>query len=126
MRIWGRVWADANDWTWVEITPDANGLLDNIRITNLIQVLLLCLDESPFWGNWGIPAEPTIVQQVFPDYYVAQIQNQFAPYFQSLIISKTDDPTPTYNIKIITNQGAVINEQVAGNDRFEFSPYPRA
>jgi hypothetical protein len=74
----------------------------------LIQVLKLNLGESPFYANYGIPAYKSIVQQIFPDFYVAQTQQQFAPYFASLTIVKENSPTPTYNISVITHNGAKI------------------
>jgi hypothetical protein len=97
---------------WVEVLPDASGLLDAIFITTLVQVLRLNLGESPFFGNWGIPAEQSVLQQIVPDYYVNRIQQQFAPYFASLIIVREDvveppnqRPVPTWRVSVVTQQG---------------------
>jgi len=112
LRIWGRVYNPDGTWTWqaVETTPDGNN--DNVYITNLIQVLKLNLNESPFYATYGIPAYDSVVTQVFPDYYVTLTQNKFSGYFASLIVNKVTDPTPTYNIRLTTNAGAVVTTQI--------------
>jgi hypothetical protein len=92
--------------TWVEVTTDANGHDDAVWITTLIQCLKLNLGESPFCANYGLPAHQAVIQQVFPDYYVAITQKQFAQYFASLLISKIPSSTPTYQVNIMTTQGA--------------------
>lgn len=111
MRIWGRITNLDGSKTWVVVT-DAGGDPSYVYITNLCQVLLLNLAESPFYANYGIPAQRSIVTQVFPDYYVNQTQTQFAQFFASLTVSKRDLPTPTYNINLITNQGTVVQEHI--------------
>lgn len=121
MRTYGRIvpnplFPDAK--IWVVVETDANGFNDWVWLTTLIQCLKLNLGESPFFGNYGIPAKPSVVQQVYPDYYVAVTQQQFAPHFASLIISKvnrTDDkgrPEPTYNINVVTNFGVKAEAKV--------------
>lgn len=102
MRIWGRVGPAK---TWTEVVTDSDGNDDYVYITNLIQVLKLSRNESPFFADWGIPAQLSVVQQVFPDIYVALTQAQFAPFFASLIIAKLPSPTPTYQVSIVTKQG---------------------
>ena len=106
MRNYFRV-QTANGLVWVEATTDANGFNDLVYLTNLIQVLQLQTDESPLYGNWGIPAEQSILQQVWPDFDVTQVQQQFAPYFALIVINKVPKaPEPTYNIFVITHAGA--------------------
>ena len=122
MRVWGRVAPNIlypDQKVWAEVTTDANGFNDLVYLTNLIQVLKLNLGESPFWGNWGIPAKPSVVQQVFPDYYTFYTQQNFATRFASLIVSKVpnavDDkgrPQPTYNVAVVTNYGSSFETQV--------------
>jgi hypothetical protein len=107
LRTWGRV-----DGVWTEVTTDANGYNDQVYLTTLIQTLKMNLGESPFYGNRGIPAFKSIVQQIFPDFYVTYTQQLFAQYFASLTIVKENNPTPTYNISVITNNGAKILAQV--------------
>lgn len=109
MRTYGRITNADGTKTWVEVQTDANGYNDYVMITTLAQVLLLNLGESPFYANYGIPAKPSVVQQVFPDFYVARTQQQFAPNFASLIVTKLNSPTPTYDINVTTNQGVKPN-----------------
>jgi hypothetical protein len=65
------------------------------------------------YANYGIPAQMSVIQQIFPDFYVNQTQTQFAPRFANLTISKVQSATPTYNVNAITNQGATIATQIA-------------
>lgn len=112
MRIFGR-YTDASGnkkWTVVETAP--NGSNDAVYLVNLIQVLLLNLGESPFYANYGIPAKPSVVQQVFPDFYVTRTQQLFSSFFASLIIIKQPSRTPTYNVSVITHQGQQIKIDV--------------
>ena len=100
--------------TWVEVTTDANGYSDQVYYTTLIQVLKLNLGESPFYGNYGIPAQQSVITQVFPDYYVMQTQTQFAPYFASLVITRVPlTTTPTYDVTVVCHSGAVLSTVVA-------------
>lgn len=112
MRIWGRVYAVDGTWTWQPVETAADGSNDYVYVTNLIQVLKLNLNESPFYANYGIPAQRTVIQQVFPDFFVSQTQAQFAPFFASLIIAKLAGPTPRYRVNITTNQGVKINAEI--------------
>lgn len=109
MRTYGRL-----NGRWVEVSTDANGFNDAVYLTTLIQCLKLNLGESPFYANYGIPAHPSVVQQVFPDFYVAQTQQQFAPYFASLLIAKQNAPTPTYQINVTTHQGGRVATSIPG------------
>lgn len=109
MRTWGR----DNNGAWVEIQTDANGYNDYVWVTTLIQNLKLNLGESPFYGQNGIPAQRAVIQQIFPDFYVQQIQQQFAQHFASLQITKVaGTTTPTYNVAIVTNLGATVNATI--------------
>jgi hypothetical protein len=93
----------------VTITTDASGSNDYIWITTLCQVLLLNLGESPFFANYGLPAKPSIVQQVAPDYYVARTQQQFSQYFANLVIARDSTAAdPTYRVNVTTNQGTKV------------------
>ena len=118
MRTYGRVWALNEDGSrqnpqpagfpyWQEVTTDANGFSDSVWLTTLAQVLQLNLNESPFYANYGLPDEQSIMQQVAPDFYVNRTQQQFAQYFASLIIARVPGTVdPTYNVNVLTNQGA--------------------
>jgi hypothetical protein len=118
MRTYGRIPVPATltspaSLMWVQVNPDANGFNDPIWITTLCQVAKLNLGESPFYANYGLPAKPSVVQQLFPDLYVAAIQQQFAPYFSSLVLAKVPSSTPTYRFALTTNQGAKITGTIA-------------
>lgn len=109
MRTYARARNADGTKTWVVVQTAANGDNSMIWLVTLCQVLLLFLNESPFFANYGIPAEQAVLQQVPPDYYVSRTQQQFAQYFASLVIAKQSGNPPTYNISVITLLGAVIN-----------------
>ncbi|MHB8388146.1 MAG: hypothetical protein ACYDBH_01035 [Acidobacteriaceae bacterium] len=113
MRTYGRIYSEDGSYNWIEVSTDANGNNDNVYLTTLCQVLRLGLGESPFFANYGIPAQQTVVTQVFPDFYVAQTQQQFAPFFKSIAIFRVPSKTPTYNISVLTHSGAILTVQVA-------------
>lgn len=130
MRIYGRVLnpPPANgiessqqlaypNYKWVEVTTDALGFNDYVYITALIQCFRLNLNESPFWARHGIPAKNSIIQQTQPDFYIAFIQNYFAQFFASLIISKRpqtlNDKAPVYDVSIIRMNGSKFQTTVA-------------
>lgn len=113
MRTWGRQYYSDGSYQWVEVSTDANGYNDNVYITTLIQALKLNLGESPFYANLGVPQYQTVVTQVFPDFYVSQIQTYFAPYFASLTIIRVPGSfPPVYNVNVVCHSGAVLNTQL--------------
>ena len=125
MRTYGRtrnVLTGAKTW-WV-VTTDVNGFNDSVWLTTLAQVCKLNLGESPFFQNYGIPAHPSVMTQIYPDFYMVRTQQQFSPYFASLLISAdpipqgdpaSDDgrPVPNYNIQALTNYGSIIGVTTA-------------
>lgn len=114
MRVWGRVFNSDGTYTWTEVSTDANGNNDLVMLTALIQCLLLNLGESPFYANFGIPQIPTIISQVYPDYYVNLIQQQYAPNFASLTIARVSlSFPPTYKIQVITHAGVQLSAEIA-------------
>lgn len=113
MRTYGRVYDEDGTYQWVEVSTDANGYNDNVYLTTLCQVLRLGLGESPFFANYGIPAQQSVVTQVFPDFYVTQTQQQFAPFFKSIAILRVPGKTPQYNISVLTHSGALLTATVA-------------
>ncbi len=116
MRTYGRtrdVLTGAKTW-WI-VTTDANGYNDGVWLTTLAQVCKLNLGESPFFANYGIPAHPSVLTQVYPDFFMVRTQQQFAANFASLILTKQDDatddsgrPAPSYLINVLTNYGSRI------------------
>ena len=129
MRTWGRVPATAanytgdpaalivdsefpNGYVWQEVTTDANGYNDAVWLTTLAQVLQLGLNESPMFGNYGIPAQQSVLTQIFPDYYVTLMQQAFSGYFLSLILTKLPGTSPRYLLNATTNPDAIMQNPV--------------
>jgi hypothetical protein len=117
MRTWGR---NYNTGEWVEVTTDENGLNDAVWMTTLAQVLLLNRGESPFYGDYGIPAQQAVITDLPPDFYVTLTAQQFSPFFASLIVNRRPNTgtgpnnPPVYDFNGITNMGAIFNETVVG------------
>lgn len=113
MRTYGRV-PDANGklTVWVVIQTDpVTGDDTWVWVTTLVQCLKLNLNEAPYNANYGIAAQNAIITQTHPDYQTTITQQQFAPYFASLLISPGPaDPkgNPSYNVNIVTKSGATI------------------
>lgn len=122
MRTYGRIVPDPlfpDVKQWVEVDTDENGFDDMVWLTTVIQTIKLNLGESPFYADYGIPAHASVVSQIAPDTYLSRIQQQYAPYFLSLIISKQPDaldergiPSPSYLVSVITKYGAFLSAQV--------------
>lgn len=110
MRVFGR---DPKTGAWEVVQTDASGANDYVYLTALIQCLKLNINESPFWANWGIPAQQSVVTQIFPDFYVMLMQQRYSQYFASLTIAKVPAAAPVYDINIITNQGVKMQATVA-------------
>jgi hypothetical protein len=114
MRTYGRIVNSSGALVWQEVDTDTAGFNDLVYLTTLCQVLQLSLNESPFYSTFGIPQVQTILQQIYPDYYVQMTQQTFAPYFASLLITKQAGTTsPTYNVAVTTHQGAKLTATVA-------------
>jgi hypothetical protein len=106
-------------YVWQEVQTDPSGANDYVFLTGLIQELKLNLGESPFWGNRGIPAGPSVIQQVAPDYYVMLFQQRYAPQFLNLTIVRVPGgvdangkPAPTYRINATTHAGVQLEAEV--------------
>jgi len=108
MRTYGRI-----NGQWVKVETSETGDNSQVWLTTLCQTLKLNRQESPFFANYGIPAQQSVQQQFFPDIYMAQTQSQFSPYFVSLALAKLPGTKPTYTIRAITPAGALIDAQVA-------------
>lgn len=113
MRTYGRTKNPDGSLSWVEVSTSSNSDNSNVYLTALVQALKLNLNESPFYGDWGIPAHPSVVQQIPPDYNVMLTQQRFAPYFASLIVSRISANPPTYRVSATTNYGAILNYEIA-------------
>lgn len=110
--MYGRIPNGTGGTQWAVVQTDSSGNNDLVYVTALAQCLLLNLNESPFFATSGIPGQQSVIQQVFPDYYVALTQQAFAPYFASLQISRQPGPNPIYQVNVITHQGVNINASV--------------
>lgn len=105
MRTYGRITDEFGRKSWVVVESDpATGSDSWVWVTTLCQCLLLNLNESPFYAQYGIPAEQSILQQIQPDYYVSRTQQQFAQYFASLIVAK-DLQQGVYKISAVLLEG---------------------
>lgn len=110
MRVYGRVYAEDGSYTWQVVKTTPAGGNEAVYLTALVQCLKLNLNESPFYASSGIPAQPSIVQQLFPDYYVSLTQQRYAPYFANLTVSKLPVSTPTYDISATLMSGEQVTE----------------
>ncbi|NBJ34704.1 hypothetical protein GE191_13540 [Serratia fonticola] len=113
MRTWGRVEENGVK-KWVAVESDASGDFSYGWITTLIQTLKLGLGESPFYAQYGIPAQQSIIDQVYPDYYVTMVQQQFSRYFASLSVKKVPGAAnPTYDLSVVMFNGVTYRKQIA-------------
>jgi hypothetical protein len=112
MRTYGRVADIYGNKIWAEVQTDSAGNNEYVYCTAITQVFKLNLGESPFYANFGIPAKQSLITQVHPDYYTYFTQSYFSRFFASLIITKQaqppNDPTPIYNVSIITFSGTKL------------------
>lgn len=95
------------------VETSSTGDDSQVWLTTLCQTLKLNRNESPFYANYGIPAQASVQQQLYPDLYMAQTQAQFTQYFVSLTLAKLPATKPTYRIVAVTPKGALIDTQVA-------------
>lgn len=112
MRTYFRKFNEDGTNEWLVISTAANGDDSMVYLVTLIQCILLNLNESPFFANYGIPAQQSVLTQVLPDFYMLQLQTLFAPYFASIIVSRLPGPIPTYNVAVTTFQGAQLTAQI--------------
>jgi hypothetical protein len=124
MRVFGRTTDEFGNRKWVVVTTDANGFNDYVYLTALAQEIQLNLNESPFYGNRGIPAEPSVVSQVAPDYYSSRLQLLYSPFFMNIMVYRVPglhplglDPkntgAPVYKVQVVTHQGVTAQYTVA-------------
>jgi hypothetical protein len=105
--------------TWQVVTTDARGGNDQVYLTALIQCIKLNWNESPVYGNWGIPAHQSILSQVAPNLAMNLMQQRYAQYFASLIITRVPDgvdedgrPAPAYLVNVIFKSGQKVEQVV--------------
>jgi len=112
VRTYGRTTNPDGTKTWVVVMTDAQGYDDLVWVVTLIQAILLNLNESPFYADYGIPAKNSVIQQIAPDFYIARTQQRFAQYFASLIVAREAAIPPTYRINVTTQQGFKLNASI--------------
>lgn len=108
MRTYGRVKQVDGTYKWYTVSTPANGDNSLVWLITFCQTLKLFLNESPFYGNYGIPARQDVMSQLFPDFYVNETRKQFAQYFTSLITYKQPTPDPQYVVNITTLYGEKV------------------
>jgi len=106
MRTYG---VDPQTGQWTEVTETSY-----VWLATLAQTLRLNQGESPFYANYGIPAQNSVATQIPPDIAINRTQTQYAPHFASLtIIKQQNTPDPTYNISAVFQNGTTISTVVA-------------
>lgn len=105
MRSYGK----DSDGNWVRI-DDPN----YIYLATLIQTLQLSENESPIYGNYGIPGQQSVMTQIAPNAAISRTQNQYSQYFSSLSIAKDNSQIePTYNVRVVFLDGTRVQEIVS-------------
>jgi len=100
MRSFGK----DNNGNWQEINSP-----EYIYLATLAQTLRLSQNESPIYGNYGIPGEQSVMTQIAPDVAVNRTQQQFAGYFSSLSVMRVQSAlVPTYNITATLPSGTPV------------------
>lgn len=112
MQVFGRTYDEFGNPSWNVVTTDANGMNGEVYLTAFIQALKLNLGESPFYANYGIPAEQSVLTQIMPDINVAFMQRQYAGYFASLTAKRIASNPPTYQITAQTLAGTILTAVV--------------
>ena len=118
MRVWGREVNQDLSYAWVEVTTDVNGYNDAVMLTAFCQVLQLQPGESPFYADFGIPAQQSVQGQTFPNLNVYEMQQKYASNFVSLLVtpSNTTDVygtvTPVYNVVATTQSGSIYSATI--------------
>jgi hypothetical protein len=128
MRVYGRVPVDPRNpkgpLKWLVVETTQQGFNDDCYIVALAQTLKLNVNESPFWGNYGIPAHQSIMQQIVPDFYILQAQQFYSRFFASLLVTKVaDQPTPELNnLRQVNVPAPVYRFSVITNFGFKYPP----
>lgn len=111
-RVWGRVTTNGTR-KWQAFETDSNGYDDAPNIIWLQNVLLLNLNESPFYADWGIPLQQTLATSIFPDYYTSQTQQRFSAYFPSVVITRISSSDVSYSVNVTTQTGYKVSQNIS-------------
>lgn len=112
-RVWGRIHNSDGSRTWQAFETDDNGYDDAPNLIWLQNVLLLNLNESPFYADWGIPIQQTLATSVFPDYYTAKIQQRFTAYFASVVVTRIYSSDISYSVNVTTRTGYQVSQKIS-------------
>lgn len=112
-RVWGRETASDGTRSWVAFETDSSGSDDCPNFIWLQQALLLNLNESPFYADWGIPVQQTLATSVYPDYYTAKTQQRFSQYFPSCSIARVSSSDVAYSVNITTKTGIKVSQTLS-------------
>jgi len=100
---------------WVEVSTDAAGSNDLVWVTDFCQAALLNLNESPAYANVGLPARQSVLTGIAPDYNMALLQKRYAPYFQSLVVTRRPQGAgtdPVYLVTLVTHSGVKLSARI--------------
>ena len=104
-----RTYGRTPDGVWHEVDEP-----NYIQLATLAQVLRLQQGESPFYASYGIPAHNSVMAQLAPDAAVNRTQQQFAPYFSALSVTRiAGAANPTYDLTAVFLDGTVISSTLA-------------
>lgn len=85
-----------------------------IWLATLAQTLRLNQGESPFYANYGVPAQQSVISQIAPTTAVNRTQAQFSQYFSTLTVIRDPNATePTYNVNATFLNGTTIQSVIA-------------
>lgn len=112
-RVWGRRFATDGSRSWEAFETDSSGSDDYPNFIWLQQALLLRLNESPFYADWGIPVQQTLATSIYPDYYTAKTQQRFSQYFPSCSISRVSSMEVGYSVNITTKTGVKVSQTLS-------------
>lgn len=112
-RVWGRETGAGGVRVWEAFETDSAGVDDYPNFIWLQQALLLNLNESPFYADWGIPVQQTLATSIYPDYYTAKTQKRFSSYFPSCSISRIPSSDVSYSVNITTKSGVKVSQSLS-------------
>ena len=112
-RVWGRRTGADGTRTWEAFETDDSGYDDAPNFIWLQNVLLLNLNESPFYSDWGIQVQQTLATSVFPDYYTSLTQQRFSQYFTSCVITRVSSSSISYSVNITTSTGLQVSQKLS-------------
>jgi hypothetical protein len=93
---------------FVKVTEEST-----VWATTFIHTLKLNLGESPFFANYGLPSQESVMTQIAPDFFIEHTRQQYSDKFAILKMTTKAAINPTYDAFIMTKQGKTITERIA-------------